>query len=319
MAVTIRRMIAADHAAAKDVLDRAFNEESIALTGRGRLPFFGDALLPQRAAADPDGALVAEEDGRIIGALGSSAWGALAWFGPVAVEPGRQGQGAGRSLIGTWTDLQRARGAELLGLETWAQSGGHLRLYSSLGFQPLWLSAALSRVLPPGPATFPPGVSRFSLLSQRERAPVLDELSALAARLYAGLDWRGEVLSVEAAGAGETLLLEDTGGIAGLAVCQTGTLTPHTDHLIISVLAVDPRPSRAVAEQGFLRLLDGVEALARTSGRTRVLARVCTRYTAAYSALQGRGFRDGGAMARLKQGRRLDYERADTYVLDSWL
>ena len=319
MALTIRTMTAADHAGAKDVLDRAFNEESVALTGRGRLPFFGDALLPQRTAADPEGPLVAEEDGRIVGALGSSDWGALAWFGPVAVEPGRQGQGIGRALVGAWTDRQRARGAELLGLETWAQSGGHLRLYSSLGFQPLWLSAALSRVLPPGPGAFPAGASRFSLLSQQERVAALDDLAALAGRLYAGLDWRAEVLAVEAAGAGDTLLLEDSGGITGLAVCQTGTLTPHPDHLIISVLAVDPRPPRAVAEQGFLRLLDAVEALARALGRTRVLARVCTRYTAAYAALQSRGYRDGGAMARLKRGSRADYERADTYVLDSWL
>jgi RimJ/RimL family protein N-acetyltransferase len=66
-------------------------------------------------------------------------------------------------------------------------------------------------------------------------------------------------------------------------------------------------------------LLAGVEALARELGRSRVAARVCTRYEAAHAALRAAGFRDEGAMLRLKRGDGADYERPDVFLLDSWL
>lgn len=309
-------MAVADIPAARDVLDRAFNGQVIALTGRGRLPYFGEALLPHRLAADPEGALVAEQDGRLVGALGSAWWGTVAWFGPVGVEPQRQRIGAGRALVGAWMDCQRGRGVQLLGLETWAQSGGHLRLYGSLGFQPLWLSAGMSLTVPPGPHELPPGVQRFSALAPREQRVALDALAGVAGRVYLGMDWRREILAAASTGSGDALLLAGGEGIAGLAVCHTGTLVPHIDRLLVSLLAVDPE---AGGEAPFLRLLDGVEALARILGCKHVHARVCTRFTAAHAALRARGFRDDGAMARLKQGAHLEYERPDLYLLDSWL
>ena len=57
MSVIVRPMTTADASAAKQVLDRAFDAEARRITGRGRRPYFGDALLPHRMAADSAGCL----------------------------------------------------------------------------------------------------------------------------------------------------------------------------------------------------------------------------------------------------------------------
>jgi ribosomal protein S18 acetylase RimI-like enzyme len=314
MELTVRPLTAADIPTALDLLNRAFHEESLLLSGRGRMPFFGARLLDQRRATDPAGTLVAEQDGRLVGAIGSARWGSLAWFGPVGVDPALQRSGIGRALVTAWMDVQQARGARLLGLETYAQSGGHVRLYTALGFRPLWLSAALSHQVTDR-AAMPAGIYRFSALPEAERRQALAALREMAHDVFPGLEWSTEVTGTLAAAAGDALLLAPGDRVLGGAVCQVDTLSPGPT-LFISVAAVRPDPA---AHTGFLRLLAGAEALAWELGRSRVVARVCTRYEAAYYALRAAGFRDEGTMLRLKRGDGADYERPDAFVLDSWL
>lgn len=314
MELTVRPLITADIPTALDILHRAFHAESLLLTGRGRMPFFGARLLDQRRAADPAGTLVAERAGQLVGAIGGGRWGSLAWFGPVGVDPALQRSGIGRALVTAWMDIQEARGVRLLGLETYAQSGGHVRLYTALGFRPLWVSAALSRRVADG-AVMPDGVYRFSTLSEAERGAALAALREVTEEVFPGLDWSTEITGTLAAAAGDALLLAPGDRVLGGAVCQVDTLSPGPT-LFISVAAVRPAPD---AHAGFLRLLSGVEALARELGRSRVVARVCTRYEVAHAALRAAGFRDEGAMLRLKRGDGADYERPDVFLLDSWL
>ncbi len=313
MELTVRPLTTADVPTALDILNRAFHEESLLLTGRGRMPFFGTRLLDQRRAADPAGTLVAERGGQVVGVIGGACWGSLAWFGPVGVDPRCQREGIGRSLVTAWMDVQQARGARLLGLETYPQSGDHLRLYTALGFRPLWLSAALSRRVAHG-AAIPGGVHRFSTLPETERRRALAALREMAEEVFPGLDWSTEITGTLAAG-GDMLVLAPGGGVLGGAVCQVDTLSPGAT-LFISVAAVRPGPE---ARAGFLRLLAAVEALAWQLGRARVVARVCTRYEAAHAALRAAGFREEGAMARLKRGGGAHYERPNVFLLDSWL
>lgn len=83
----------ADHGPIRDLIEQAFGRESEAV--------LVDAL---RRDGDIVGALVAEQDGRIVGhAVLSrliSPGGSLA-LGPVSVSPGRQRQGVGTALIRT--------------------------------------------------------------------------------------------------------------------------------------------------------------------------------------------------------------------------
>ena len=317
MGVDVRPTTAADLGAAKGVLDRAFNAQAIALTGRGRLPFFGDRLLPHRLAADPQAAFVAERDGEIVGSIEGCRWGSIAVFGPVGVDPAAQGMGVGQALVGAWLDVQRARRTRLLGLETYAQSGGHHRLYGSFGFQPHWLSVGLSRAPTPAPADEPTGETiLYSSVPSAERAGVLTDLAHIAARVYPGLDWRDELAAVEQAGVGDTVLLASGDRIEGFAACQLRTLSSAPTRLFVSLAALAPGGDTAGK---LARLLAGIDQFAHFNGCDTVATRVATRFTGAYAALLTHGFRNDGGMARFKLGPDADYERADHFVLDSWL
>jgi hypothetical protein len=157
-------------------------------------------------------------------------------------------------------------------------------------------------------------VHRFSTLPETERRRALAALREMAEEVFPGLDWSTEITGTLAAG-GDMLVLAPGGGVLGGAVCQVDTLSPGAT-LFISVAAVRPGPE---ARAGFLRLLAAVEALAWQLGRARVVARVGTRYEAAHAALRAAGFREEGAMARLKRGGGAHYERPDVFLLDSWL
>jgi putative acetyltransferase len=70
-----------------------------------------------RAADALEVSLVAESDGEVAGHIAFSAadigGSSTGWFllGPVAVQPGRQGEGIGRALVETGLDALRSRGA----------------------------------------------------------------------------------------------------------------------------------------------------------------------------------------------------------------
>ena len=101
-----------DDAAVRQLVEDAFRGRPYS---DGREPAILDAL---RAAGALTVALVAEEDGEILGQVAFSPVaidGAIRdWYGlgPVAVRPDRQGQGAGRALIRAGLDRIRALGAQ---------------------------------------------------------------------------------------------------------------------------------------------------------------------------------------------------------------
>jgi putative acetyltransferase len=79
-------------------------------------------------------ALVAEEDGRLVGHVQlSRAWvgsTAILALGPIGVLPERQGQGIGRALIEAAVEEARSRGEAAMILL------GDPRLYPRFGFEP---------------------------------------------------------------------------------------------------------------------------------------------------------------------------------------
>ena len=129
----IREERAGDERAIHEVNAAAFADHP---HSEGTEPFIVDAL---RADGDLMLSLVAEDDpedggGAIIGHAAFSAAilsnGETGWatLGPIAVLPGRQGEGVGRALIDTATRLLRERGARGIVLL------GDPALYARLGF-----------------------------------------------------------------------------------------------------------------------------------------------------------------------------------------
>lgn len=87
--------------------------------------------------AQPDGVLVAEEDGRVIGYITMRFDEAtkVAWIPNMAVEPEFQGRGIGRQLILTALDWARQKGMKYAKIETLAQNPVGQHLYPSCGFK----------------------------------------------------------------------------------------------------------------------------------------------------------------------------------------
>ncbi|MBM3859719.1 MAG: GNAT family N-acetyltransferase [Verrucomicrobia bacterium] len=87
--------------------------------------------------AQPDGILVAEEEGRVLGYITTRFDSAtrLGWIPNMAVEPDCQGRGIGRQLIEAALALFRRRGMTHAKIETLAQNPVGQNLYPDCGFQ----------------------------------------------------------------------------------------------------------------------------------------------------------------------------------------
>jgi len=87
--------------------------------------------------AQPDGILVAAEEGRIIGYITTRLDSAtkLGWIPNMAVEVGHQGCGVGRQLIEAALDFFRRNGMTHAKIETLDQNPVGQKLYPSCGFK----------------------------------------------------------------------------------------------------------------------------------------------------------------------------------------
>ena len=203
----VRPMTAADLDAACAISNAAFG----ALFGLpAATPVFGALLFSSRFEADPAGCFVAAPAGdpsRVLGSLLSVARGPLAWFGPLAVDPGAQQGGAGAALVEECLSSWRQRGVRTMGLETLADSAHHVRFYARFGFRPSWTGVAFEAPL--APTDMPDGIEIGGA------APQLDFL-------YPGIDLAGEIAATSRLGCGKVLTTYD-----GLAICHTEPTFQH--------------------------------------------------------------------------------------------
>jgi len=256
---------------------------------------FGELLFATRFEADPAGCFVAVADAepaRVIGALMSVARGPLGWFGPVAVEPGRQQGGVGAALVDACLRSWREREVRTMGLETLADSAFHVRFYARFGFRPSWTGVAFEAPLAPG--AMPGGV---------EIGGPLPELDFL----YPGLDLAAEVGVTTRLGCGRVISTSD-----GLAICHTEPTFQQPGVGFVPFLA-------AASREGFDRLMAAAEHLCHGRGLSSMLVRVPGSSWGTMVALRDRGYRAGRVMVRMKAGALLDYDRAGLLYIDNWL
>ncbi|MBE7380203.1 MAG: GNAT family N-acetyltransferase [Leptolyngbya sp. SIO1E4] len=120
MVLTIRRLRFADIDQVDQVLIATFQESSF----KDELAF---CLKLQ-----PDGWLVAQKDHSIIGMVGAVNYGSVAQVGLMAVHPAYQGQGIGRTLLGSLLKKLDQQGCSSIRLEA---SAAGVSLYSKFGFE----------------------------------------------------------------------------------------------------------------------------------------------------------------------------------------
>lgn len=93
------------------------------------------SLLNRLHAMHPDGFLVAEADGKVVGyVIGVLRWGATGHILAIATDPLYQRQGIASALMEHIINRLRAKGAKLVRLEVRKSNAGAQHFYFKLGF-----------------------------------------------------------------------------------------------------------------------------------------------------------------------------------------
>ena len=285
------------------------------------LAFMGDAgYVRTRWQADPASAFAAEVDGELVGSNFATNWGSVGFFGPVSVRPDLWDKGVGVRLVEPAMERFAEWGIEHAGLFTWSHSPKHTYLYQKFGFWARFLTATMSKSvverLMVGEDEPESQWSRFSGLPEGDREETLKACGEVTGAVYDGLDVSGEIRAVANQDLGDTVLLWDNSGLAGLAVCHCGAGTEAgSGACYVKFGAIRPGPD---AGHNFERLLDACEALAAAEGMQVLIAGANMGRPEAYRALLARGFRTDIQGVTMHRSNDLGYSQPGVYVIDDW-
>jgi len=210
-------------------------------------------------------------------------------------------------------DLFEAWGTRHAGLFTFGQSAKHVGLYQKYGFWPRFLTAVMTS--PVRPDAFPAPV-RLSALDEAGRAGAMAAVRELTDAVYPGLDVSLEIESVLAQGLGDTVLIDDAGGLQGVAICHAGVGTEAgSGTCYVKFGAVRPGPG---AERLFGLLIDACHALAAGLGASALVAGANAGRDRAWRVLAGRGFRRNVQGVAMHRPNEPGYSTSDSFVIDDW-
>jgi hypothetical protein len=200
------------------------------------------------------------------------------------------------------------------GLFTFAHSPKHLGLYQKFGFWPRFLTPVMTK--PPIAPEQSPRAIRYAELPPAEQTRALDACRNLTSTAYEGLDLEREIRAVERQGLGEVLLLDDSSGLAGMAICHLGAGTEAGSRGCYIKFGL-ARPGTG-AEVRFAALLDACDALAVDHGAEHVELGVNTGRHEAYAAVVARGYRAGLVGVSMHRANDEGYSRPGTWLIDDW-
>ena len=279
------------------------------------LKMFGDSdIAGTRYRADPEGALAAEAEGRLVGSNFVTNWGSFGYFGPLSVEPRLWNQKVAQRLLEPTIALFERWRCRHTGLFTFSHSAKHHALYQKFDFWPRFLTPVMSQRV--GSATEPAGIVRFSELAATQKEEAVAGCRELTAAIYEGLDVSREVRAVDAQRLGDTIMLLEGSKVAAFGVCHAGAKTEAgSGSCYVKFAAV--RPGRAAARD-FERLLDGCAAYAARAGAQRLEAGVNMSRREAYRIMIGRGFRTDLVGVAMQKSDDAGFNRPGIFLLDDW-
>lgn len=311
MSVTIRSLEEKDVEAADKVRRLAFGTyfgfpDPLSFSGSVR-------LVDVRRRLWPDGALVAEENGAIVGVAISSRWGSLGLFGPLAVDPQHWRSGVARRLLEASMPIYDRWDCRTTALFTFPQSIAHISLYQSFGFWPRSLTALMSRPVE-APISVPEAQSLTALGGQH--ADAIAQCAALTNALFPGLDLRDEIAAVIAHPTSDAIVLSEGSRVIGFALVHIGAGSEaDTGASYAKFAAVRPG---ATAARDFRRLLDAANGLAHRSGATKLNTGVNLGCLEAYRAMLAMGFRTTMQGVAMHRPWGEIYDRPDVFALEDW-
>jgi GNAT superfamily N-acetyltransferase len=250
---------------------------------------------------------------KFVGSNFATRWGSVGFFGPITVRPDLQEGGIAQALLARTMEQFEAWGTTHTGLFTFAQSAKHVGLYRKFGFYPRFLTAIMTA---PAADHAVAGWSRYSALSDADKAAALAGCREVADSIYPGLDLTEEIRSAHAQGLGDTLLVEGHGRITAFAICHYGPSSEAgADTCFIKFGAVR---DTATAGADYQRLLDACESLSVAVGMRTVLAGTNLARQEAYEALAARGYRTAIQGVNMHRGNEPGYCRPGIYAIDDW-
>jgi GNAT superfamily N-acetyltransferase len=307
--VIVRDLRESDLTLADAILRSAFD------TFTGVTSLFGDKdYVHTRWLADPGAAFAAEQDGQLAGTNFVTRWGTVGFFGPLSVRPELWDQGVASRLMQATVALFDRWGTAHAGLFTFAHSPKHHGLYQKFGFWPRFLTPVMTKA-PIAPRRSPQPV-RYTELPRAERGRAVDACRELTATAYEGLDLEREIRAVESQALGEVLLLDDSSGLAGMAVCHLGAGTEAgAQGCYVKFGLARPGPG---AEVRFGTLLDACESLAVDHGADHIELGVNAGRHEAYAAVMARGYRVELVGVSMHRANDEGYSRPGTWLVDDW-
>ena len=312
MSLTIRPLEEADVDAADKVRRLAFGTyfglpDPLSFSGTAR-------LVETRRRAWPDGALVAEKDGAIVGVAMSSRWGSLGLFGPLSVHPEHWRGGVARSLLDASMPIYDRWHCRAAALFTFPSSLTHIGLYQHYGFWPRSLTAIMNRpVTAPSPV---PQARSLMAMNAAEQQDAIAQCAALTDQLYGGLDLRDEIATVVAHPTSDALVLTEGSAITGFVICHVGPGSEaDTGVTYAKFAAAKPGPNAA---RDFQRLIDAANDFAHHNGAARLNVGVNMGAIETYRLMIGAGFRSALQGIAMHRPWIEIYDRPDIFALEDW-
>jgi GNAT superfamily N-acetyltransferase len=277
--------------------------------------FFGDCdYVNTRWRTNPNSAFGAWRGGQFLGSNFATNWGSVGYFGPLTVDPTYWEQKVAQRLLEPVIDLFDAWGTKLAGLFTFSHSPKHVSLYQKFGFMPRHLTMLMSKpVLAGTPST---EFERLSTATVGERESIIAACNELTSRVFEGLSVETELRSVLSQSLGDAVLVHDSVGLAGLAVCHTG---PGTEAgggaCFVKFAAVRPGSN---APANFQDLMSACHQFALAREAKTLVAGVNAAREQCYRQLLLDGYRiDMQGVAMTRESDR-NYNRVDAFLIDDW-
>ena len=259
---------------------------------------------------EPEGCLVAEDEGRIVGAAYSHAWGDVGWFGPFEVLPEMQDKGVGRTLLSGCESFLERKGCRVFGLETMSNSTKNLHFYMRGGYNVIGSSLIMEKCL----RSDAEAASRLEESSLTDVTSSLTSISSLSRKGHPFCEYSKEVEMASRFGLGAVFLERDRSKLKGMAVLHSYYPPEESDHASMRLLLVDPKARGQ--RDSFSCLLASCEAWAFRHGRKRLFVRFQAEKLPLYEELITHGYKLSAANLRLARGSR--FLEQGRYHLAAW-
>jgi len=151
----------------------------------------------------PEGHSLRKQTASLAGSNFATNWGSFGFFGPLTIRLDLWDHHIAQRLLVPTMDRFEKWGVREAGLFTLAHSPKHIGLYQKFGFWPRFLTAIMSKHANKHEASW----TKYSALSEVDRAEVLTACRNLTDSIFEGLDVTSEIRSVQDQSLGETILL----------------------------------------------------------------------------------------------------------------